>query len=112
MMSRCVLSDMSRVIRKTVVVVVVFFFRWENKGADQLRGSGAADKRVCFRYIYICPLYLNPNFHASSHLLWLYSPVCAGPDRNLKDAARLTYCLRILEKPLQMWTLLENGVLF
>ena len=28
------------------------------------------------------PLYfLNPKFQASSHLLWLYSPVCVGPGR-------------------------------
>ena len=26
--------------------------------------------------------YLNPKFQASSHLLQLYSPVCAGPGRN------------------------------
>ena len=25
--------------------------------------------------------FLNPKFHASSHLLWLYSPVCVGPGR-------------------------------
>ena len=25
--------------------------------------------------------YLNPKFQASSHLLWLYSPVCVGPGR-------------------------------
>ena len=25
--------------------------------------------------------YLNPKFQASSHLLWLYSPVCIGPGR-------------------------------
>ena len=25
--------------------------------------------------------YLNPKFQASCHLLWLYSPVCVGPDR-------------------------------
>ena len=24
--------------------------------------------------------YLNPKFQDSSHLLWLYSPVCVGPD--------------------------------
>ena len=23
--------------------------------------------------------FLNPKFQASSHLLWLYSPVCVGP---------------------------------
>ena len=25
--------------------------------------------------------YQNPKFQASSHLLWLYSPVCVGPGR-------------------------------
>ena len=25
--------------------------------------------------------YLNPKFQASSHLVWLYSPVCVGPGR-------------------------------
>ena len=25
--------------------------------------------------------YLNPKFQASSHLLWLYSPICVGPGR-------------------------------
>ena len=25
--------------------------------------------------------YLNPKFQASSHLLWLYSPVCVRPGR-------------------------------
>ena len=25
--------------------------------------------------------YLNPKFQASSHLLWLYRPVCVGPGR-------------------------------
>ena len=25
--------------------------------------------------------YLNPKFQASSHILWLYSPVCVGPGR-------------------------------
>ena len=29
--------------------------------------------------------YLNPKFQASSHLLWLYSPVCVGPGRNPED---------------------------
>ena len=25
--------------------------------------------------------FLNPKFQASSHLVWLYSPVCVGPGR-------------------------------
>ena len=27
--------------------------------------------------------FLNPTFQASSHILWLYSPVCIGPGRKL-----------------------------
>ena len=45
----------------------------ENKGADQLRAFVFATQIVQSLY------YLNPKFQASSHLLWLYSPVCVGP---------------------------------
>ena len=53
----------------------------KNKDADQLRSNTAqlisafvfAIRIVKFLY------YLNPKFQASSHLLWLYSPVCVGP---------------------------------
>ena len=54
----------------------------ENKDADKLHGHPEADQRLCFRYkdTTIQSLYfLNPKFQASSHLLWLYSPVCVGP---------------------------------
>ena len=56
----------------------------ENKGADQLRGNREADQRLCFRYtdrIVQSIYFLNTKFQASSHLLWLYSPVCVGPGR-------------------------------
>ena len=45
------------------------------------RSNCAADQRLCFRYTEstISLYYLNPKFQASSHLLWLYSPVCVGP---------------------------------
>ena len=35
--------------------------------------------------------YLNPKFQASSHLLWLYSPVCVGnpEDRFSQNEARI-----------------------
>ena len=43
----------------------------ENKGADQFR--------LCFRYtVSTIPLFLNPKFPASNHLLRLCNPVCAG----------------------------------
>ena len=48
----------------------------ENKAADQLRGSAFG-----FATKILKPFYcLNPKFQASSHRLWLYRPVCVGPD--------------------------------
>ena len=52
----------------------------ENKDADQLCGNPEANQHLCFCYIdSTTPLFLNPKFQASSHLLWLCSPVCVGP---------------------------------
>ena len=54
----------------------------KNKGSDQLHCNRAADQRLCFRFIDSTILILpKPEFQASSHLLWPYSPVCAGPGR-------------------------------
>ena len=54
----------------------------ENKDADQLRGNREADQRFCFRYIdCTIPQLSKSKFQASSHLLWLHSPVCVGPGR-------------------------------
>ena len=57
----------------------------ENKDAYQLHSNCAADQRLCFHCTYststIPRYYLNPKFQASSHLLWLYRPVCVGPSR-------------------------------
>ena len=54
----------------------------ENKGADQLRGNREADQRLRFRYPEsTIPLLLKSEI-SSFCLLWLYSPVCVGPDRN------------------------------
>ena len=67
---------MSRVMRKPA------FCLCENKDADQLRGNREADQRLCFATRIVQSLYyLNPKFQASSHLVWLYSPVCVGPGR-------------------------------
>ena len=48
--------------------------------ADQLRGNREANQCLCFRYTD-STIPLLPKFHASTHLLWLYSPVCVGPGR-------------------------------
>ena len=55
----------------------------ENKDADQLRGSREADQRLSVRYTDIVQslYFLNPEFHASRHLLWLQSPICVSPSR-------------------------------
>ena len=54
----------------------------ENKDADQLRGYREADQRLVFAIRIVQSLfYLNLKFQASSHLQWLYSPVCVGPGR-------------------------------
>ena len=70
--------SISRVVRKRAFCIC------ENKDADQLRGNREADQRLCFRHFVFATwivqflFYLNPKFQASSHLLWLYSPVCVG----------------------------------
>ena len=50
----------------------------ENKDADQLCGISA--------FVFATPIvqslfFQNRKFQASSHLLWLYSPVCVVPGR-------------------------------
>ena len=54
-----------------------------NKDAYQLCGYREAAQHYCFRYTRIVQslFFLNPKFQASSHLLWLYSPVYVGPGR-------------------------------
>ena len=41
----------------------------------------AADQRLCLRYIVQSLYFINSKFQASSHLVWLHSLVCVGPDR-------------------------------
>ena len=72
------LEYFSHVMRKPAFCIC------EKKGADQLRGNCTADQRLCFRYIDSA-LPLHPKFSASSHLLWLYSPVCVDLVENPKD---------------------------
>ena len=54
----------------------------ENKGADQLHSNCEADHAFIFALWIVQFLnFLNPEFPASSHLLFLYRPVCVGPGR-------------------------------
>ena len=52
----------------------------ENKDADQLRGN----RKLISGFVYATWIvhllfFLNPKFQASTHLLWLHSPVCVEP---------------------------------
>ena len=65
-----------------------FFCIRENKDADQLRGyiSFAVTAKLISAFVFVTRIVqsifsLNTKFQASSHLLWLYSPVCVGPGR-------------------------------
>ena len=67
---------MSRVVRKPAFCIC------ENKDADQLCRNREAVQLFVFPTKLEQSLYfLNPKFQASSHILWLYSPVCVGPGR-------------------------------
>ena len=74
-LSFCICKNhMSHVVRKLAFCIC------ERKDADQLRGNREADQRLCFRYMDSI-IRLLSKFPASTHLLWLYSPVCVGPGR-------------------------------
>ena len=66
------------------LVIKPAFSICENKGADQLPGNTAQliSAFVFATWIVQSLYFLNPKFQASSHFLWLYSPVCVGPGRN------------------------------
>ena len=54
----------------------------ENKDAYQFRVTAKLISAFVFATRIVQSLFfLNPKFQASSHLLWLYSPVCVGPGR-------------------------------
>ena len=65
------------------VMIKPAFCICENKDADQLCGKPAADQRLCFCNVEIVQslYFLNLKFQASTHLLWLYNPVCVKPGR-------------------------------
>ena len=70
------MNKMSRVVRKPAFCIC------ENK----IQISFAVTSKLISAFVFaICIVRsrfcLNPKFQASSHLLWLYSPVCVGPGR-------------------------------
>ena len=75
-------QNMSRIVRKPAFCIC------KNKDADQLRGNCEADltAKLISAFVFAIRIiqflyYLNPKFQASSHLLWLYNPVCVGLGR-------------------------------
>ena len=62
----------------SLVVRKLAFCIWENKDAV----TAKLISTFVFATQIVKSLYfLNTKFQASSHLLWLYSPVCVGPSR-------------------------------
>ena len=71
-----VADHMSLVVRKPAFCIC------ENKDADQLRGNAMLISAFVFATRIVQSLYyLYPKLQASSHLLWLYRPVCVRPGR-------------------------------
>ena len=73
---------MSLVMRKPAFCIC------ENKDADQFA-------RLIIAFVFTTGIvqsffFLNPKFQASSHLLWLYSPVCVGPGQKHPKTGFLT----------------------
>ena len=63
---------------------------WENRlfayAKTKTQISFAVTAKLISAFVFATQIvqslyFLNPNFHASSHFLWLPSPVCVGPGR-------------------------------
>ena len=71
--------------------IVVYEPRCENRlFAYEKKISCAVTAQLISAFVFATQIvqslyFLNPKFQASSHLLWLCSPVCVGPGRNPED---------------------------
>ena len=75
-----------------------------NKDTDQLRSNTAQLISAFVFAIWIVQslYFLNPEFQDSSHLLWLYSPVCVGLGRKSRRpvfSQRGSFHLAVLSVP-------------
>ena len=73
-------DKVSRFVRKP------FFFAYAK---TKLQISCAVTAQLISAFVFATQIvhslyFLNPNFQASSHFLWLPSPVCVGPGRKLR----------------------------
>ena len=92
--SRCISLDelkeglevcISRVVRQPVFCIC------EKKTQISFAVTAKLISAFVFTTRIVQSLYfLNPKFQASSHLLWLYSPVCVGPGRKPPKTGFLT----------------------
>ena len=71
--SRSGLNKLSRVVKKRLFAYA--------KTKTQISFAKLISAFVFAIRIAQCLYYLNPKIQASSHLLWLYRPVCVGPGR-------------------------------
>ena len=93
-LSRAGLGLLSRFKTSTHLSLVVrkpAFCIWENKDSDQLTQISfpvtaklISASKLISTFVFATRIvrslfYLNPQFQASSHLVWLYSLVCVGP---------------------------------
>ena len=74
-------KHLSRLVRKPFFFLHIFAYA---KTKTQI--SFAVTAKLISAFVFATRIvqslyFLNPKFHASSHLLWLYSPVCVGPGR-------------------------------
>ena len=70
---------MSLVVRKAAFCIC------ENKAAQIISFAELISAVVFATRIVQSLFFLNPEFQASSHLLWLYSPVYVGPGQKPED---------------------------
>ena len=70
--------------------VIIWASSWENRlfayAKTKTQISVAVTAKLISAFVFAIRIvqtlyYLNSKFQASSHLLWLYSPVCVGPGR-------------------------------
>ena len=71
----------------------------ENKDTDRVTAKLISAFVLATRIVQSL-YFLNPKFQASSHLLWLYSPVCVGPGGKPR---RLVFSVRGSNTP-RNWT--------
>ena len=75
-------------VRHFLWVLIIWASLWENRlfayAKTKTQISFTVTAKLISAFVFATQIlqslyFLNPKFQASSHLLWLYSPVCMGP---------------------------------